>query len=172
MAQSDSMRIVTELYQHKAQLWAEARVIKEKALTYLAIISSGAIIVSVNAIGPLMALVGGRPLALWVLITSWVLLLVAIVATVKYRFLVSADIRQAARDMEWHDMVRATPPAPEKRAPYQRRLRFWRRLTWCAFLGGLCLLLLFLVLNLCSAKPVQSPPEKPAGARTTTRGAV
>ena len=141
-------------------MWAEARTIKQKALTQVVIISSGAIVVSVNALVPLVALVG-HLVFLWMLIVSWVLLLVAIVTTVRYRFLIAADLLIAARQLELPDILTGGVQWQHRKG-LKKSLRTWRLLSWGTFLGGLFVLLVFLVLNLCLSKSPQSPPEKPA----------
>ena len=132
------------------ELWRESRDQKSRSIGHIALVSSGAIVVSVNALVPILKL-HGKPSYSWVLIVAWGTLLSATVMTVAYR---SAQAKYLDSRARYNDcLVPGGPNSKPLMDDMSRKLKTtdrWERATWDAFFTGLVLLLGFVALNLLS----------------------
>jgi len=135
----------------QSELWKESRDLKTGSVAYLALVSSGAIVVSVNALVPIIQL-HGNPTCLWFLIGAWGLLLSATISTVPYRLAMAGYLNALARH---HDYLSGMPDVDgtgkkSVQDEMQRqvgRQTWWARATWTSFLAGVVLLLVFVAVN-------------------------
>ena len=131
-------------------LWRESRELKIGAVAHLALLASGAIVVSINVLVPIIKL-RGTPVCLYLLIAAWVLLLSATVFTVPYRWTVGHRASVTAR---YYDYLTGRPADKDKgtlESTMQKdgkRLNWWAAATWICFVAGMVILLAFVTANL------------------------
>ena len=133
-----------EKIRHIDALWEESRGIKTRSIAHLALISSGAIIVSVNALVPLQT-VNGKLCHLWLIFASWLALLTSTIITIPYRFTIANYLEGMASKID-------DGPGRVEGTKKMTRSQCLRRIlacaAWVATIGGMILMLVFVGLNL------------------------
>jgi len=131
-------------------LWRESRELKIGAIAHLALLASGAIVVSINVLVPIIKL-RGTPVYLDWLIAAWVLLLLATAFTVPYRW----TLGQWASDLARHHDYSSGKPADKDKGTLENTmkkeancLKRWAAGTWICFLAGMASIFVFLAANL------------------------
>ena len=134
----------------QSRLWRESRELKIGSIAHLALLSSGAIIVSVNVLVPIFKL-RGTPVRLEWLIVAWALLMLATVLTIPYRWTLGEWASSLARYLDYSSGRPTNGDADNlkrKMDASQSRLKLWWVITWICFVAGMVTLLVFVASNL------------------------
>jgi hypothetical protein len=151
-----------EKTKEQSSLFRESRDIAMKAMGHMALLSSGSIVVSINALVALKQINHDIAFPSLVII-SWCLLLVSTVATIPYRHAVSNACSAAARYLDFHDGDKSRIAVKR----FQSLQKTWSRLCWGGFAAGIASLMIFMAINVMRGDKGNTPPAPPKSVEPT-----